>query len=154
MRFKTRYDRWLMCVLGVGAVVTCGVMPLMRLYGAGDHPAPLVLIFLPWLLWAAVLFATLPQYYETRPDALFLRQGWRKIVIPYDDLSELRSTMDSRSAGVYSSQRIGVITRQGKLYIIAVADEDGFFAEVAKRAPHLSRTALGLGTSLTAPVGR
>jgi hypothetical protein len=144
MRFATRFDRWLMCLLVPAAALTSIVLPAMRLFKPGAHPAPLPLALLPPVLCVFVLAATLPQYYEVRGDGLFIRQGWRKALIPYPSLMELRPTFDARSAPVYSMDRLLVVTRENRRYVIAPADQEGFLAAVAQWAPHLDRRAAGL----------
>jgi hypothetical protein len=151
VRFETRYDRWLVIVLLIAAVFTCLVIPALIIAGRGPHAPPSWIPFVPWGLWLAVLVSTLPQYYETREDGLFLRQGWKKRLLPYDSLVELRSTTDARSAGVFSMQRINITTREGRRFIIAVAEEDLFFATVAERCPQLARSGFGLAITLSPP---
>jgi hypothetical protein len=148
VRFETRYDRWLVILLVVAAVVTCVILPAQLMVRHGPHPPPRWIPFLPWALWLLVAVATLPQYYEVREDGLFLRQGWRRILLPYESLNALECTTGARSAGVYSMQRILITTREGRRYLIAVAREDEFLAEVGRRSPQLSRTGFGLGISL------
>jgi hypothetical protein len=145
MRFRTRFDRWLIVTLVVAALLTCVTLPALRLLAPGAHPAPLWLVFLPLPIWAAVLFSTLPQYYETRADGLFLRQGWRHTLISYTSLTELQPYASSQSAGLFSTSRMLVSTRHGRRYLIAVQEEDRFIDEVAKRCPQLERKGFGLG---------
>jgi len=52
---------------------------------------------------------------------------------------------DSRSAGVFSTQRLLVATSEGKRFIIAVAEEERFLAEIARRCPLLEHQPFGLG---------
>jgi hypothetical protein len=133
MRFATRFDRWLVVLLVIAALVSCGAIPYL----------------LP--VWLAVLSMTLPQYYEVRDNGLFIRQGWRKILIPYASLIELQSVTNSMSAAVFSSQRILIVTREGRRILIAVAEDDRFLEEVSRRAPQLERKAFGLGLPLAPP---
>lgn len=151
MRFETKFDRWLVVVLVLAAVVSCGVLPATRFLAPGSHPGPLWLAFTPWVIWLIVLPCMLPQYYEVQEAGLFLRQGWRKNLIPYASLVELQSTSDSRSAGVFSTDRMLVVTQDGKRYLIAVAEDDRFLAEVGKRCPQLERRNFGLGMPLAPP---
>jgi hypothetical protein len=145
MRFRMRSERWLIVTLVAAALLTCVTLPALRLLAPSEHPAPLWLVFLPLPIWAAVLFSTLPQYYETRADGLFLRQGWRHTLIPYTSLTELQPYSSSQSAGLFSASRMVVSTRNGQRYLIAVAEEDRFIDEVAKRCPQLERNGFGLG---------
>ena len=135
MRFKTRYDRWLVAVVVVAFAVSCGSV-LRR--------GPDWIALLPIAIWAPILLHMLPQYYETRPDGLFIRQGWRRILIPYPSLIQVESWADSRSAPVFSMQRIKVVTREDKEYVIAVAEEERFFAMLASLCPQLKPSPGGL----------
>lgn len=145
MRFETRYDRWLVALLALTAVVTCVALPVVLVHASGSHPGLVWLRFIPLLLWLIVLPCALPQYYEVRENGLFLRQGWRRISIPYASLAELQSMSDSRSAGVFSTQRLFVATSEGNRFIIAVAEEERFLAEIARRCPQLEHKPFGLG---------
>jgi len=151
MRFETKFDRWLVVVLVLAAVATCVVIPALRILAPGPHPGPLWGPVLPLAIWLIMLPCTLPQYYEVRETGLFLRQGWRRSLIPYESLVELQSRSDSMSAAVYSTDRILVVTKEGKRFVIAVAEEDRFLAEVAKRCPQLDRRNFGLGMPLAPP---
>jgi hypothetical protein len=145
MRFATRFDRWLVVLLAFAALVSCGLMPFLRFFDPGTHPGPKWMAFMAWPLWLAVLSAMLPQYYEVRENGLFIRQGWRRILIPYASLIEVQSVTNSMSAAVFSSQRILIVTTEGRRVLIAVAEDERFLAEVARRAPQLERKAFGLG---------
>jgi len=145
MRFETRYDRWLVILLIVAAV--CSLVPSFL------PGAPGGVRLLAVAICAVVIVSTLPQYYEVRSDGLFIRQGWKKRLIPYASLAGLQSMVDWRSAGVFSSQRIAIATREGKRYLIAVAEEERFLEEVARRSPQLERKSFGLGTPFgSAPI--
>jgi hypothetical protein len=148
MRFETKFDRWQLVVLIVAAIVTCVVMPLNRLLAPGTHPDPLWLSFLPLFLWLIILPCTLPQYYVLQGDGLFLRKGWKKSLVPYASLVDVQCNSDSRSAGVFSTDRILLATQEGKRYLIAVAEEERFLDELSKRCPQLSRKPFGLAVSM------
>lgn len=143
MRFATKVDRWLAWLLVLAAIVTCLMIPGIRLFAPGAATTPLWLAFLPLLIWLAALTCALPQYYEVRENGLFVRQGWRKRLIPYASLLGLQPISDSRSAPVFSTDRLLVETREGNL-LIAVAEQERFLAEVSKRCPQLEHTGFGL----------
>ena len=145
MRFRTRFDRSLVIVMSLVAVLTCITFPLLRFLSPGDHPAPAWLVFLPLPLWAAAIVSTLPQYYELRENGLFLRQGWRRVFIPYAELAGLQPSWSAQGAYVFSTRRILLLTRQGKRHLIAVAEEEKFIVEVAKHCPQLERKGFGFG---------
>jgi hypothetical protein len=142
MRFATKVDRWLAWLLILAAIVTCLIIPGIRLFAPGAA-TPLWLAFLPLLIWLAALTCALPQYYEVQENGLFVRQGWRKRLIPYASLLGFQPLSDSRSAPVFSTDRLLVETREGNL-LIAVAEQERFLAEVSKRCPQLEQTGFGL----------
>jgi hypothetical protein len=145
MRFKTKYDRWLVILLLIAAVCTCALIPVLSLRERGFSKAWLWTNLILLTIWAIALFSTLPQYYEVKQEGLFLRQGWRKRLIPYASLMGLHKNSDSRSAGVFSTDRILITTKEGKRFLIAVAEEARFLDEVAQRSPQLERRSSGLG---------
>lgn len=107
---------------------------------------------IPWLIWAYVLPCTLPRYYEVRTEGLFIRQGWRKVLIPYAALVRLQAVSDATSAGVFSTDRLLVTTREGRCYVIAPAEQKQFLDEVSHRTI-LERRASGLGLPLSPLTG-
>ncbi|MFP5235022.1 MAG: PH domain-containing protein [Acidobacteriota bacterium] len=136
MRFKTRYDGWILAVLVVAGVIQVGIPA--SIYLGGAVPAKWLWIFLVGpLAIGFVLWMTLPQYYDVREDGLFIRQGWRKAVLPYADLNEMRAEDGVLSAPVFSLHRIYLNTTQSGQWVIAVAEQDRFLAEVKTRAPQL-----------------
>ena len=151
MRFETKYDRWLVFFLGLAAILTCVVAPAASIVTPGSPREPLWLTLMPPVLWLIVITCTWPQYYELRENGLFLRQGWKKSLIPYTSLVQLQPISDSPSSGVFSTDRIILITRQGRQFEIAVAQETRFLEEVSKRCPQLERRPFGLGVSFSSP---
>lgn len=148
MRFETKFDRWLVIALVVAACASFSLPA--SLLKPGPHPTPqIVAACLVPILWFVVLSSTLPQYYEVRADGLFIRQGWKKSLLPYASLVEAQSVSDSRSAGVFSTDRILIVLQNGKRFVIAVKEEERFFSELARRCPQLERRASGLGTPLS-----
>lgn len=151
MRFETRFDRWLVVFLMVSFLATCFVIPTLIFLAPGSALAARCLAFAPLLIWLIVLPNTLPQYYEVREDGLFVRQGWRKSLLPYASLVELQRMSDARSAAVYSTRRILIVTKESQQFLIAVADEARFLTEVAGRCSHLQKRPFGFGLPLSAP---
>jgi hypothetical protein len=145
MRFATRYDTWLVAVLYFAGTVSIA-LPL-AMYFSHALPVRQMWIFLlgPVVL-ALVLLATLPQYYEVRGNGLFLRQGWRKALLPYAELRALRAERGMLSAPVFSTRRIYIEAAHSSNWIIAVAEQERFLAEVFRHAPQLK----GSGTKTDA----
>ncbi len=144
MRFATRLDGWLVAVLIFAAAVSAIALPLLRVLAPGPWPTPLWVSFVPWPIWILALASTLPQFYELRQEGLFIRQGWRRITRPYASLVEVQSVSSALSAPVFSTRRLKIAALDGRTILIAVAEEERFLAELARRAPQLERRGFGL----------
>jgi hypothetical protein len=143
MHFKTRYDAWLVVVVGAVAMLMI-VMPCL-MYFSGDARAGQMWMFLigPMVMVVA-LSAALPQYYDLREDGLSIRQGWRRAFLRYADLCQLRADTCVLSARVFSTHRVYLSAAPGGDWILAVADQERFLAEVQARAPQLQKVPGGL----------
>jgi hypothetical protein len=152
LRFETKFDRWIVAMLAVAAFATL-VLPWILPENSGryHHPAPVWVKLLAWGIWAIALPCSLPQYYEVRDDGLFIRQGWRRVLIAFADLVEVQATSDTKSAAVFSADRVSVVTRDSRTFVIAPADQDAFFDALAQRCPQLSRKGFGLTVTISAP---
>jgi len=145
MRFETKYDRAILTILLV--VVVCFAGPPVFIYFS-DHRAGLGLPLLPPALILITLSFMLPQYYEVRADGLFIRQGWRRVLIPYKSLLELQPTMDLGGNGTFSTDRVRILTAENRRYFIAPAEQERFMKEVSSRAPQLEWKGSGLAVPL------
>src|ERR1035438_7882226 len=99
MRFETRYDTWLAGVLIATAFILFG-LPVALYFNPATHGLPVWTLFLGPVIFAFTLLATLPQYYELREEGLFIRQGWKKALLPYSALCELSAVNSALSAPV------------------------------------------------------
>ena len=152
MRFEAKFDGWIVGALIVGAAVSL-VLPTAAVMNLPAARRPAVWVAaIPWLIWAYVLPCMLPQYYEVRTDGLFIRQGWRKILIPYAALVGLQAVSDATSAGVFSTDRLLITTGEGKSYVIVPANQREFLDAVSQRTI-LERRASGLGLPLSPLTG-
>ncbi len=79
-----------------------------------------------------------PQSYETTGDALLIRAGLSRQRIPYGEITSVRPSTDSRSAAALSLDRV-LSSATGGDALIAPADQQAFFDDLAARTPHLSR---------------
>jgi hypothetical protein len=140
MRFETRYDTWIVAVLIGAGLLELGLPPALY-FGHVGRGAPLWVIFagpLVMIVVMSVVFAaTLPQYYEVRDEGLFIRQGRKKVLLPYAALRELRADTGVLSAPVFSMSRIYLSATPGGQWVLALAEQDRFLAEVRRRAPQL-----------------
>ena len=80
-----------------------------------------------------------PQSYQTTPRGLVVRSVLSTALIPYETISYVGPASEERSA--LSLKPEGVRIRYGLAseILISPADPRVFFADVAKRAPHLIR---------------
>jgi hypothetical protein len=145
MRFNTKFDRWQVVVVILSAVVSCTVVPAILIINFELHSYQSALAFFPLAIWLIILLSMLPQYYELGGNGLFIRQGWHRALLPYASLVELQTMWDLRSSAVYSASRILIVTDAGKRFLIAVAEQERFLAEVSKRCPQLNQNESGLG---------
>jgi hypothetical protein len=145
MRFKTRYDVWLVVMLSVVAFLMIG-MPSALYLTHVVRGAPMLLFLFGPAIMAIVLSLTLPQYHELREDGMFIRQGWKRALLSYDALRDLRADTGVMSAPVFSTHRIYLTVVSAGEWVIAVADEEKFLAEVRRRAPQLQRVSGGQGS--------
>jgi hypothetical protein len=145
MRFETRYDKWLTGVLIAIGLILFGLPIAIYSHHAVNGPPVWIFFFGP-VIFLFSLSATLPQYYELREDGLFIRQGWKKALLSYSDLCELSTMNSALSAPVFSTHRLLVTAVPGGQFLIAIAEQERFMAEVALRAPQLEQWPSGLRT--------
>jgi hypothetical protein len=150
MRFETRYDKWIVGVLIAAGLILFG-LPLALYSNLMAHGQPVWTLFFGPVIFCIVLAGTLPQYYELREDGLFIRRGWKKALLPYSDLRELSTVNSTLSAPVFSTHRLLVTAAHGGRFMIAVAEQERFLAEVARRAPQLEEGPSGLKTRGSSP---
>ena len=148
IRFQTRFDTWLVVILILAILVSCVAPALLALAHRSGAAYPFY-VSLP--IWLIAIAATLPQYYEIRAEGLFLRQGWRKNLIRFEDLTEIQPMSDSRSAGVFSTERILIVTRENRRFLIAVREQECFLDELSRRCPQMVRLEFGLAMPFSAP---
>lgn len=136
MRFETRYDGWIVTVLAAEGMLFV-ILPLAFYFNHVMPGGQLWLFLIGPLVMALVLFLTLPQYYEVREDGLFIRQGWRKALLPYAALREMHADDGVLSAPVFSTHRVYLSADPGRQWVLAVKEQDQFLAEVKRHAPQL-----------------
>lgn len=130
MKYKSKIDWW------IGASILAGmVVPFVA--AATFH--------LPWLYVAGVGAIVLvfgfcyPQSYETTTAALVIRAGLSKRTIPYSEITAVRPSSDSRSSLAMSLDRVQIQCGASGDLLISPEDKLAFMADVAARAPQLSR---------------
>jgi hypothetical protein len=143
MRFETRYDKWLVGVLIATGSILFG-LPVGLYFNPATHGHPVWLFLFGPVIFVLALSVTLPQYYELREEGLFIRQGWKKALLAYSALGELSTADSVLSAPVFSTHRLLVTAVPGGQFLIAVADQKRFLAEVARHAPQLEQWPSGL----------
>ena len=135
MRFSTRFDSWLLFILVIAGFLSLVTFPV--LLSLSGLPFPWGIMALPITVWTLVVVTTLPQYYELQRDDLYIRQGWKRYMLAYESIVDVKQFRSFQSAGVYSTRRISIHTQNGKSYVIAVNEEERFLRELKKRSPQL-----------------
>jgi len=143
MRFETRYDTWLVAVLIAVGLLLFGI-PLAGYSVLASRGQPVWPLLPAPAIFLLALSATLPQYYELREESLYIRQGWKKALIPYPALCSLSTMNSALSAPVFSTHRLLVTAVPGGQFLIAVAEQERFLAEVARRTPQMEQWPSGL----------
>jgi hypothetical protein len=129
MRYKAKVDWWIGASIVIGLIAPVVVA---RQFAAGS------MYCLPVAVWALVFGFCYPQSYETTATGLVIRAGLSKRTIPYAGITAVRPSSDSRSALALSLDRIQIEYGAGEL-LIAPQDQAAFFADLALRAPQLSK---------------
>lgn len=143
MRFETRYDTWIVAVLIAAGLLLFG-LPLAVYPVLASHGQPIWPLLPAPAIFLLALSATLPQYYVLRDEGLYIRQGWKKALIPYPALCGLSTMCSALSAPVFSTHRLLVSAVPGGQFLIAVAEQDRFLTEILRRAPQLEQGSTGL----------
>ena len=138
MRYRGKIDRGIGLGLVTGLLVPLGI-------AVADKSWPMCVVSaFTWLLVFGFCF---PQSYETGASELVIRAGFRKIRIPYDQLTTVRRTTDSRSALALSLDRI-LIEHQSGAVIIAPENQGAFLNDIQMHSPQLSKLGNDLVVSL------
>lgn len=142
MTYKGKVDWWVGLVF-LGGLVLAPVEAISKHdYRLVAVPAATILILLIWA-W--------PQEYRIADDAIHIRAGMTKRVIPWSEITSISVDDASGSyswSGVVLSRERVIIQYAGKYFVIAPVDQERFFDEAASRCPQLSRRSTGLFTSL------
>ena len=123
MRHTAKVDWW------IGLAIMAGILtPLAsRTYWAAG------------LIVALLFICMYPQWYTTTAEGLVIRAGLTRRLVPYEAITFIGPSSDGRSNLALSVDRIKVAWGPASEVLIAPADPDAFFADMAARTPHLSR---------------
>ena len=87
-----------------------------------------------------LLLCAYPQSYETTPRGLVVRTALTRQLIPYETISYIGPAEEDRttfSLAVFTADRILIQYGLASDLLIAPANQRAFFADMAKRTPHL-----------------
>ena len=115
------------------------LMPLIYFLARDGHKAALHERIIAWTVWAMVLVAMLPQYYEVREDGLFLRLRWKTHLILYASLVELWDRPNRTNSLRAEVNLVRVTTNTGESYTFGVEEKDRFLNELSKHCPQVTR---------------
>lgn len=96
------------------------------------------------LILLALLVCAYPQTYETTSDGLLIRAGLIRKLIPYAAITAIGPSSDKSSSFALSLDRVKIQYGSGKAVLIAPADQDVFFKDIAMRTPQLVRRGFDL----------
>lgn len=102
-----------------------------------------IAVFLMGDYWIAgpillvLLLCAYPQSYETTPKGLLVRTALTKVVIPYHTISFIGPASEDRGTFSFTADRILIQYGLASDILIAPANRNAFFADMAKRTPHL-----------------
>jgi hypothetical protein len=139
MKYNAKIDWW----IGASLLIAISLPVIFALNSSTAYAAIGPAAVLP-----LVFGFCYPQSYETTPEALVVRAGFTKRTIAYSQISAVRPSCDSRSALALSLDRVQIVYASGEL-LIAPRNQTAFFADIASRAPQLSRQGLGLAAPFT-----
>ena len=133
MRHAAKIDWWIIVAVLTGTLVPA----LSHVYWASG------------LVVAILLIAVYPQFYETTAAGLLIHSGLTRRFIPYEAITFIGPSSEARSSVALSADRIKIQWGLSSELLIAPANADAFYADLAARAPHLSKH----GEDLVVPLG-
>ena len=80
-----------------------------------------------------------PQSYQTTPTGLVVRTVLSKTLIPYEAISYVGPASEERGAFSLKPEGVRIRYGLGSEILVSPADPRMFFADMAKRAPHLTK---------------
>jgi hypothetical protein len=123
MTYRAKIDWWIIAALGLGVLGPfCG--------------------FRLWLtipLFLAVGICGYPQCYETTARGLVIRAGLTRRTIPYEAIQFVGPAAQTGLGLTLAVERVRVQYGENAYEMIAPDDRDAFLADVAARAPQLTR---------------
>ena len=123
MRHAAKIDPWIVVAVLVGTMA-----PLFsHVYWASG------------MVLGVLLAGAYPQSYETTNRGLRIRAGLTHRLVPYEAISFVGPATDGRASVALSGDRLKVQWGPASELLIAPADAKLFLADLAARAPHLSR---------------
>jgi len=135
MRFSTIPEHtWMRIMASLCLLI---VSALCLLFFELHNPATRLLAALqPACLLAFGIVWFQRSYCEFQESGLVLRQGWRKSLIPYPTLVELKTL--GRPSGEFTRGRILITAGDGGRWVISVLDAARFMREAYRRCPGLN----------------
>jgi hypothetical protein len=118
----------------VDVYILAAILLAIGVFLLGDYwiAGPILLI---------LLLSAYPQSYVTTPRGLVIRAALTKVVIPYETISSIGPAEgdEDRSIFSFSADRIRIQYGPASDILIAPANPHAFFADMAKRTPHLMK---------------
>jgi hypothetical protein len=114
----------------VDVYILAAIVLAIGVFVLGDYwiAGPILLI---------LLLCAYPQSYETTPKGLVVRSALTKVLIPYQTISYIGPAAEDRGTFSLTADRIRIQYGPASDVLIAPANRAAFFADMAKRTPHL-----------------
>jgi hypothetical protein len=93
-----------------------------------------------------LLLCAYPQSYVTTPRALVVRTALARVTIPYETISYIGPASEEHDTFSFTADRIRIQYGLASDILLAPVNRGAFFADMAKRTPHLTKR----GQKLTA----
>jgi hypothetical protein len=116
----------------VDVYIMAAILLAIGVFLLGDYwiAGPILLI---------LLLCAYPQSYVTTPKGLVVRAALTKVLIPYEAISYIGPAAEDRDKFSFTADRIRIQYGLASDILIAPANRNAFFADMAKRTPHLMK---------------
>lgn len=139
---RPKYDRWLVAVLALGAVVSLALPALLwASVPAAARPMLLGTLALDFVVIAFVVWLVAAIRYELSESDLVVRFGPFRITVPLQGIDEIFPTKNPLSAPAPSLDRLQINYRVGerrRVVLVSPKDKAAFLEDVAAAGRGLS----------------
>lgn len=136
MKFKGKIAIWFYVVFLLSALFM--LLTAVKAFMDGEMTA----MFLDLTVFIALALLCVPimfnNYVELKNEVLFIRFGFMRLEIPYQEIVSLTKTNNPLSSLAASFDRIEIKRSQKGSVMIAIEDKEQFFSEIQKLSPNIA----------------